>query len=213
MMESYSFWNINEKVELMHKMIPAFINKSREWENEREWRMLWPDADFNKNPLFTPINNCVDLSSCVTKIILGFDCDNETSETVIDIAKRLNYSVSKIEVNREMNILKEHDVFVPKPLRPVGQARNLADANVFQKIKHLIAEHNDISENIIELHSRLADDLKVNPAIELNGCSFFYVEVVFNLEEEYNIEISTDDVDKWVTVQDIFNCVCKKMWR
>ena len=108
MLESRFDEMVSEKANFLREMIPAYLVKTLDWENEKEWRMLWPKADFYyDNTLFIPENNCIDLSFCVTKVILGLYADNEIVEKVKDMAKDMNYSVTRIEIDREKNILKE----------------------------------------------------------------------------------------------------------
>lgn len=66
---------------------------------------------------------------------------------------------------------------------------------VFEKVKQIIAEQFNISEDEITLSTAFADDL--------NADSLDIFQVVMAIEEEFEIEISNDDAEKVSTVGDV----------
>lgn len=64
-----------------------------------------------------------------------------------------------------------------------------------EKIKELIAEHLGVEVDELEAGTSLKDDL--------NADSLDLFQIVMSLEEEYNIEIPTEDVENILTVGDI----------
>lgn len=66
---------------------------------------------------------------------------------------------------------------------------------VFEKIRKAMAEHLGISEDEIKLESSFQDDLGVD--------SLEIFEIVMDLEDEFNIEISNEDLENMKTVQDL----------
>lgn len=53
--------------------------------------------------------------------------------------------------------------------------------------------------------------LKAGLQTDLSGDSLDALEIIFQLEEEFNIKIDEEDARKMVTVQDIVNYVTKKV--
>lgn len=66
---------------------------------------------------------------------------------------------------------------------------------VFEKIRKAMAEHLGISEDEIKLESNFQNDLGVD--------SLEIFEIVMDLEDEFNIEISNEDLENMKTVQDL----------
>lgn len=66
---------------------------------------------------------------------------------------------------------------------------------IVEKVKEIIAEMLDIESTEIELEDNVIDDLGAD--------SIAVMEIVMELEEEYDFEVPTDDVLKLVTVEDI----------
>lgn len=70
---------------------------------------------------------------------------------------------------------------------------------VLEKVKEFIAYQLDVNEEQIDLSTRLEDDL--------NADSFDILEIVIALENEYDIEFYDEDVETFVTVQDIVDYI------
>lgn len=68
---------------------------------------------------------------------------------------------------------------------------------IFEKIKKAIAEQTGIDENTITLDSAFREDLNID-SIDL-------VELIMQLEEEYDIEFDDDQAEKLKTVGDVVN--------
>lgn len=65
----------------------------------------------------------------------------------------------------------------------------------FEKVRDIIAKQLDIDVNTITMTSRLIDDLKAD--------SLDIVELIMDLEQEFNIEIPDEELPKVQTVADI----------
>jgi len=65
----------------------------------------------------------------------------------------------------------------------------------FEKVRDIIAKQLDIEAGTIKMESRLIDDLKAD--------SLDIVELIMDLEQEFNIEIPDEELPKVQTVADI----------
>ncbi|KNF08776.1 acyl carrier protein AcpP [Gottschalkia purinilytica] len=65
---------------------------------------------------------------------------------------------------------------------------------VFEKIKKLIAEQLDVSEDEIKLESSFQDDLEAD--------SLDVVELIMAIEDEFDIEIPDEEAEKISIVKD-----------
>lgn len=74
---------------------------------------------------------------------------------------------------------------------------------VFDKVKKVIMEQLSIDEEEIKLDSSLTDDLGVD--------SLEIFEIVMSLEEEFDIEIKTEDTENIKTVKDIVNYIEERL--
>ncbi|MEI7998970.1 MAG: acyl carrier protein [Candidatus Omnitrophota bacterium] len=75
----------------------------------------------------------------------------------------------------------------------------MADINVEQTVKEILASQLNVDINTIKNDSRMAEDLNLD--------SFGAVELVFALEEKFVIKISDQSVYTAKTVQDIIDYV------
>ena len=66
---------------------------------------------------------------------------------------------------------------------------------MLEKVKEIIAEQLNIDEGEISAESNFKDDLGAD--------SLDLFELVMSLEEEYGIEIPSEDLEKIVTVNDV----------
>ena len=72
---------------------------------------------------------------------------------------------------------------------------------MFEKIAQGIAEQLGVDAGNIKMESRLVDDLKAD--------SLDIVELIMNLEQEYDIQVEDDSLEKLVTVGDIVTYIEK----
>ncbi len=76
------------------------------------------------------------------------------------------------------------------------------EVEVFEKIKGLISEQLEVDEEKIEMKTTFED---------IDADSLDVVELVMALEEEYNLEIADEEVEKIKTVGDIVNYIEKQI--
>ena len=68
---------------------------------------------------------------------------------------------------------------------------------MLEKMKEMIAEQLSVEEEIISLETNFKDDLDAD--------SLDLFELVMALEEEYDIEIPSEELENMATVGDIYN--------
>lgn len=73
---------------------------------------------------------------------------------------------------------------------------------IFEGIKKITAEQLDIEEEEISLDTSFIEDLDAD--------SLDIVELMMALEEEFDLEISEEDVDKIVTVGDAVSYIAER---
>ena len=66
---------------------------------------------------------------------------------------------------------------------------------MFEKLKNILVEELSLNPDDITMTSELANDLGIN-SLEL-------ADLVLMCEERYNIEISDDEIHKFITVGDV----------
>ncbi|RRJ25051.1 acyl carrier protein [Lachnoanaerobaculum gingivalis] len=71
------------------------------------------------------------------------------------------------------------------------------------KVMRIIAEISEVNESEIRMELELVDDLEVDSMMSL--------EILTELEREFDIRISEKDLADFVTVGDIFNFVKEKV--
>lgn len=72
----------------------------------------------------------------------------------------------------------------------------------FEKIAKIVAEQLGIDESEVKVESSFTDDLGVD--------SLDLFQIIMAFEEEFGIEISTEDAEKIATVQDAINYIESK---
>ena len=70
---------------------------------------------------------------------------------------------------------------------------------VFEKLRTLLSEQFDIEEDEITMESKLTDDLGAD--------SLDVVDLIMAIEDEFQVEILDEDIEKVVTVGDIVNYI------
>lgn len=73
----------------------------------------------------------------------------------------------------------------------------------FDKIKKVIAEHLDMDESEIKIESTFADDLGID--------SLDIFEIVMELEDEFDMEIPTEDLEDMKKVKDLVTYINSKI--
>ena len=74
--------------------------------------------------------------------------------------------------------------------------------STFERVKKVLVEQLDVSEEEVVPPASIIDDLKAD--------SLDVVEIIMGLEEEFDIEIPDDDAEKITTVQQIIDYVDAK---
>ena len=77
----------------------------------------------------------------------------------------------------------------------------MSNESNFEKVRKAIAEQLDISEEEITVESRLLEDLSAD--------SLDLVELVMDLENEFNVQIPDDELPSISTVGDILKYIDK----
>ena len=72
-----------------------------------------------------------------------------------------------------------------------------------EKIKEIVAEILDLEASDIKEEAKIIDDLGAD--------SIAVMEIVMELEEEYDVEVPTEDILNLLTVADIINYVEAKL--
>lgn len=75
--------------------------------------------------------------------------------------------------------------------------------DTFDKIKKIIIEHTDITEEKITLQSSFSNDLAAD--------SLDLVEIIMALEEQFEIEITDDEANNLITIKDTVDFVNNKL--
>ncbi len=74
---------------------------------------------------------------------------------------------------------------------------------VFDKVKKIIVEQLDVSESEITAETNLIKDLQAD--------SLDAVEIIMSIEDEFGIEISDEDAEKFTCIGDIVSYVEAKI--
>jgi acyl carrier protein len=72
-------------------------------------------------------------------------------------------------------------------------------ADIFQRVKNIIVDRLGVEESEVTLESSFKDDLGAD--------SLDVVELVMELEDEFDMEISDEDAEKINTVGDVVNYI------
>lgn len=71
----------------------------------------------------------------------------------------------------------------------------MSNEEIFEKLKNIIVEQLGVNEEVVKEEATFVDDLEAD--------SLDIVELVMNIEEEFNMEIPDEDSEKIVTVGDV----------
>ena len=75
----------------------------------------------------------------------------------------------------------------------------MSNEEIFEKLKEIIINQLGVNEQNIKEEATFVDDLSAD--------SLDIVELVMNIEEEFEIEIPDEDAEKIVTVGDVVNYI------
>ncbi|SHE27460.1 acyl carrier protein [Alkalibacter saccharofermentans DSM 14828] len=67
--------------------------------------------------------------------------------------------------------------------------------DTFEKIKGIILDHLDVKEEDITLNADLMEDIGAD--------SLDIAEIIMAIEEEFNIELNEEDIEKMKTIKDL----------
>lgn len=73
--------------------------------------------------------------------------------------------------------------------------------SIESKVISIVSEQLSLREDDIKAESRFVDDLGAD--------SLDIVELIMEMEEEFDVEIPDEDIEKMITVQDVFNYIAK----
>ena len=76
-----------------------------------------------------------------------------------------------------------------------GELKSMSSEEIFEKVKNIIVDLLQVSEDSVTLESQFIDDLGAD--------SLDLVELIMGIEEEFNIEIPDGEAEKVVTVEDV----------
>ena len=74
---------------------------------------------------------------------------------------------------------------------------------IFSKLKEIIIEKLHVNENDITLDAKFTDDLGAD--------SLDIIEIMMQIESEFNVEIPDEDAQKMVTLRDLVDYIADKM--
>ena len=83
-----------------------------------------------------------------------------------------------------------------------GRRKEKGDMTMLEKMKEMIAEQLGVDVASVEAESRFKEDLDAD--------SLDLFELVMALEEEYGVEIPSEDLEKLLTVQDVIDYLKNK---
>ncbi|MFC4387367.1 acyl carrier protein [Gracilibacillus marinus] len=72
-------------------------------------------------------------------------------------------------------------------------------SDTFEKVKQIVVDHLDVEEEKVTLEASFKDDLEAD--------SLDVVELVMELEDEFDLEIADEDAEKIATVGDAVNYI------
>ncbi len=75
----------------------------------------------------------------------------------------------------------------------------MSSEEIFEKVKNIIVDLLQVSEDAVSLESHFIDDLGAD--------SLDLVELIMGIEEEFNIEIPDGEAEKVVTVGDVVDYI------
>ena len=74
---------------------------------------------------------------------------------------------------------------------------------VFEKVRTILVEQLDVHEDAVNMEASIVDDLEAD--------SLDVVDIVMSLEEEFDVEVSDDDIEGLKTVGDIVKYIEAKV--
>ena len=80
-----------------------------------------------------------------------------------------------------------------------GELKVMSSEEIFEKVKNIIVDLLQVSEDAVTLEAHFIDDLGAD--------SLDLVELIMGIEEEFNIEIPDGEAEKVVTVGDVVDYI------
>ena len=71
----------------------------------------------------------------------------------------------------------------------------MSEKEIFQKLKTIVVDHLGVNDENVTMEATFVDDLAAD--------SLDIVELVMNIEEEFDLEIPDSDTEKIVTIGDV----------
>ena len=71
----------------------------------------------------------------------------------------------------------------------------MSNEEIFEKLKNIIVEQFGVNQEVVKEEATFVDDLEAD--------SLDIVELIMNIEEEFNMEIPDEETEKIVTVGDV----------
>ena len=78
----------------------------------------------------------------------------------------------------------------------------MSENEVFEKLKEIIVEQLGVEEDLVKMEATFVDDLSAD--------SLDIVELVMEIEEQFDMEVPDEDAEKIVTVGDVVNYIVDK---
>lgn len=79
----------DDNYDTLLQTLPLFLFKGKEWEYEKEWRVIYTKAEIYSGNYSDASNPIIDFD-CATGIYLGYRIDKEIKESIIEIVNRIN---------------------------------------------------------------------------------------------------------------------------
>lgn len=128
---------------------------------------------------------------------LGLD-SLDVFQTIMSIEEEFNTEVPS-EACNDFITVKDLVDYILSPQQPVPDP----NAEIFTKLQEIIREQTNVAdEQVIDLQSNLRTDLGID--------SLDLFQVIMSIEEEFDIEISGDCADNFITVEDIVLCIAEQ---
>ncbi len=77
--------------------------------------------------------------------------------------------------------------------------KEVAEMNVFDRVKKIIIENTSVSEDVVALDASFQEDLDLD--------SLDIMDLLMNFEEEFDLQIPDEELQKMKTVGDVVNYI------
>lgn len=72
----------------------------------------------------------------------------------------------------------------------------MSEKEIFQKLKTIVVDQLGVNEENVTMEATFVDDLAADSLVDI-------VELIMNIEEEFDLEIPDNDTEKIVTIGDV----------